>query len=307
MKIYRPVKSDLTFQGFGENLACVKLGLDGNPIRPFKVIPGVFSGACPIGHTKFYTAIGLKGHNGWDSHLYHGEPIYFPVVTDPEIRWQVINEVDVDGGIGVNVYALDPVPFPTLPVHEPGSFRMIEKQYQILGGKLYPMFKFWHLLSTSVPNHGYIKPGELLGFGDTTGASSGDHLHWSMKVHGGSTNGFGFSIDGDNGYTGAFDHKPWYENKFILDVLQPRFQFKKPMAQGETSVDVGVMQALLVRWGFMLPFKADESGIYGGKTAAAVLKFQIANIELSWYERNVLRGSKAGAKTIAALNKILSA
>lgn len=295
------------FQGFGENLACAKLDATGKPIRPFKIVPGIFPGSCPVGTTKFYPAIGLKGHNGWDSGLYHGEPVYFPVITDPEIRWQVINEVDPDGGIGANVYALDPVPFNSLPVHTPGQHSMIQKQYDALGGKLYPMFKFWHLLSTSIENHGMIKPGERLGFGDTTGASSGDHLHWCMKIHGGSTNGFGFSIDSDNGYTGALDHKPYYENKFILDVVNPRFTFKKPMAQGERSVDVGVMQALLVRWGYMQAFKAEESGIYGPKTSAAVLSFQVANIQLSWYERNVLRGTRCGPKTLAALNTKLSA
>lgn len=307
MKIFRPVKTDLMFQGFGENLACIKLGADGKPVRPFKVIPGVFPNTCPAGCTKFYTAIGMKGHNGWDSGLYHGEPIYFPVVAE-NVEWLVINEVDPDGGLGVNVYAQQPVAFDSLPIHTPGQHEMIKKQYELLGGKVYPMFKFWHLLEFKKKNHEFIVPGELLGLGDTTGASSGDHLHWCMKIHGGSTNGFGFSIDSDNGYTGALDHKPYYENKFILDVVNPPFQFKKPMSQGETSVDAGVMQALLVRWGYMQPFKADESGIYGPKTSAAVLKFQMAKIpDLSWYEKTVLRGTKVGPKTLAALNTQLSA
>lgn len=300
MKIYRPVKSEGITQRFGENLSCVKLGLDGKPIRPFQVLPGTFTGTCPIGSSKFYEAIGLKGHNGVDSIVYHGEPVYFPVVADT--RWQVINEVDADGGIGVNVYALDPVPFDTIPVHEQGSLKMIETQYQELGGKLFPMFKFWHLLSTTIPDHGIIKTGDLIGYGDNTGASSGDHLHWSMKIHGGTTNGFGFSIDSDNGYTGALDHLPYFEDRFILDILKPSFSFTKTLTYGITDTDVGVMQALLVRYGYMEPFKTDEIGIFGPKTRAAVFAFQLQKVALTWYEKNVLRGSIVGPKTIEQLN-----
>lgn len=305
LKIYRPVRTAYRTQGFGENLACVRLNAQGVPIRPFQVLPGVFPGTCPPGSTKFYPEIGLSGHNGWDNSLYHGEPVYFPVMA-PNVEWEIINEVDADGGLGVNVYARQPVAFDVLPVHVPGSLHMIENQYNVLGGKLYPMFKFWHLLSFAKQNHDYIKPGELLGLGDTTGASSGDHLHWSMKIHGGSTNGFGFSIDSDNGFAGALDHQPYYHDQFILEVANPPFKFERSLILGTTNTDVGVMQALFVRWGYMQPFKADESGIYGQKTRAAVLAFQLGEgVPLSTYERYVLRGSMVGPKTIAALNKKL--
>lgn len=304
MKIYRPVLTDRKTQGFGENLACVKADGNGTPLRPFQVVPGLFPGTCPVGSTKFYPAIGLKGHNGWDNVLYHGEPIYFPVVfDDPQPRLQVINEVDADGGIGVNVYCLDPIPFSSIPVHEPGSLKMIERQYAELGGKLYPMWKFWHCLSTVVADHGFIKPGQMIAYGDTTGASSGDHLHWCMKIHTGN----GFSIDSDNGYTGAFDHLPYYENKFVLDVLKPPpFQFTKTLSRGTYDPDVSVLQAFLVRNHYMEPIKAEETGYYGPKTQSAVFAFQLENIELSYYERYVMRGSTVGPKTIAVLNKKLS-
>lgn len=302
MKIFRPVKSDYLHQGFGENRPCAKLDANGKPIRPFKIITPV-GNTCPVGYTKFYPEIGLKGHNGWDNDLYHGEPIYFPVIVDqPNMRWQVINEVDVDGGIGVNVYGLDPVPFAKLPIHEPGQFKMIQRQYEELGGKLYPMFKFWHCLSTVVKNHDLIQAGDLIAYGDSTGASSGDHLHWCMKIH----NGNGFSIDSDNGFTGALDHKPYYENKFIRDILKPQFKFKNTMRKGERNVEVGVMQAVLVRFGYMQPFKARESGIYGPKTQTAVFDFQKKNVQMSAGDL-ALRGSVAGPKTIAALNKLISA
>ncbi len=302
VKIYRPIKTDWRFQDFGQNLACIKLGADDKPIRPYKVITGAYPGTCPVGTIKFYTHIGLKGHNGWDNGLYQGEPIYFPVISDTPTRWQVLNEVDSDGALVVNVYALDPIPFDMIPVHEPGAFKMIQKQYEELGGKLYPMFKFGHCLEFKRKNHEIIQSGDVIALGDSTGASSGNHLHWSMKVH----NGSGFSIDSDNGYTGAFDHMPYYENKFILEQIMPRFEFKTPMARGDVNAQVGVMQSLLVKWGYMQPFKSEEAGHYGSKTQAAVLAFQLGEkVPLTSYEQFVLRGSKVGAKTMAALNKKL--
>ncbi len=305
IKLYRPVKSNFPFQKFGENLACIKVDDFGKAIRPYQVLPGTFPGTCPIGSKKFYPDIGLKGHNGEDWGLYYSEPIYFNAITDIPVRWQVLNEVDMDGGIGVNVYALDPVPFDALPIHDPGSLRMIENQYNILGGKLFPMFKFWHCLKTFIPDHGIIKPGDMIALGDSTGASSGNHLHWSMKIHGGSTNGFGFSIDSDNGYTGAFDQSPYYKNDFILDVLDPKFKFLKDLRQGIFDTDVGVLQSILVKYKDMQPILAEETGYYGPKTRKGVLAFQIRNnIPLTWYEKNVMAGNVVGPKTRVVLNTL---
>lgn len=304
MKIYRPVLSDSLYQGFGENLACVKVDSQNQPLRPFEVIPGTFIGICPPESTKFYPAIGMLGHNGWDNAAYHGEPIYFPVVEDT--AWKAYNEVDADGGIGVNVYAQTPIAFNTIPQHTQGSFRMIEHQYETLGGKLFPLFKFWHLLRSNVKDGDIVKAGDLIGYADTTGASSGDHLHWSMKIHGGSVQGYGLTIDSDNGYTGAMDHRAYYENRFILDIAKPTFKFNKVLKRGMYDSDVGILQSILVKYGYMKPIKAEESGFYGPKTQGAVLAFQIGEkLPLSWYERNIMAGNTVGPKTIARLNELL--
>ena len=300
MKIYRPTQTDFLFQKFGENLACAETDAQGQVKRPFKIIPGTFPGACPVSTTKFYPTIGLKGHNGWDSGLYYSEPVYFPVVS-PETEWKVMNEVDSSGGIGVDVYSTTPVKFSEIPVHTPGSNREIEQQYIRFGG-LFLTFRFWHLLASKKENGSTIKTGEVLGLGDTTGASSGNHLHWSLKAHDGNNT----SLDLDNGFTGAFDHKPYYENKFVVEALKTSFSFTKTLRKGMVNVDVGVLQAHLVRWGYMKPFKEDEVGIYGGKTATAVLAFQEATIPLSWYEKNVLRGTICGPKTLEALNRLIA-
>jgi len=201
---------------------------------------------------------------------------------------------------GSGVYSEMPIKFESLPPHTPGVKREIEEQWVRAGG-VYLTFRFWHLLSAAKKNGDTILPGEILGYGDSTGASGGNHLHWSMKAH----DGFKRTLDADNGYTGAFDFLPWYDNTFIIDHLKPTFTFTKTLKKGMVDTDVGMLQNHLVQWGYMQPFKADEVGIYGSKTSAAVLLFQIDSVPLSWYERNVLKGSVVGPKTIQALNNRL--
>ena len=217
MKIYRPVKTSILAQGFGENLSCVKLDASGKVIWPY-IVKGVANGVCGAGWTPFYTAaIGMKGHNGWDHQTYHGEPVYFPVDV-PGVEWLASTEVDKDGGIGVNVRSMQPIPLDHLPPQAKGSLNLIKRQYDKLGGKVYLYFKFWHLKAPNVYDKKPVKLGDLIGWADSTGASSGDHLHWSMKV---SDETSWFALDGDNGYTGALDFSDWYVNQFVADVLTP--------------------------------------------------------------------------------------
>ena len=217
MKIHRPIKTDNKIQGFGQNLACCRTGADGKPLQPYKIVNPISDGVCPVGSIPFYKAIGMLGHNGEDWLATHGEPVYFPVLAD--VEWEANNEVDQDGGIGVNVRSKQPVEFENLPPQAVGSLNMIQKQWMKLGGKCYIYFKFWHLLKHNVSDKKPVKPGDLIGWADSTGASGGDHLHWSMKF---SDETSWFSIDSDNGYTGACDFSQWFENKFILDVLEPK-------------------------------------------------------------------------------------
>lgn len=185
MEIYRPVKTNRKTQAFSESRACSKIG-----VRPFQVV-NKRNGKCPIGYESFYEALNMKGHNGEDWHTWHGEPIYFPVKADT--TWYAKTEVDSDGGIGVDVISKS-------PVLEDGS---------------YVKFRFWHLKNPAVYDGQIISFGQLIGFADNTGSSSGDHLHWSMKI----VDKNGNTLNKDNGYYGAVDFSPWFSNEFALDRL----------------------------------------------------------------------------------------
>ena len=213
MKLYRPTKTNLRTQGFGENRAWAKIG-----VRPFQVVAK--NTVCPSGYRSFYEELGMEGHNGEDWATWDGEPLYFPVRI-PNMEWWARSCLDTDGGIGVDVFSSKPVEL-GLP---PQTGQLAKQQWGEQGGKLYVKFRFHHLREVSVPTGNIdlqtgevknpIKFGQFLGNCDSTGASSGNHLHWSMKFVAKNS----LTLDNDNGYYGAVDFSAWFENEFVLDVL----------------------------------------------------------------------------------------
>ena len=203
MKVLRPIKSNYKFQGFGEAKACATQLSDGRIL--VSAMPS--NGICPAGQQNLYTEIlGMKGHNGEDWALWHGEPIYFPVIDD--IRWWAKTEVDNAGGIGVNVISFEPVSLDGQP-------------------STYLKFKFWHLQKVAVSDKQEIKAGQLLGYGNSTGLSSGNHLHWSFK----KCDQSGEPLDRWNGYYGAMDFTPWFENRFVFDIIKERQEAEIRLAE----------------------------------------------------------------------------
>jgi hypothetical protein len=81
------------------------------------------------------------------------------------------------------------------------------------------------------------------------------------------------------------------------------YHFTKSMAVGYEGEEVKKLQEALTMTG---DFDFEITGYYGSITRKAVLDFQIRNCELSWYERNVMKGSKVGEKTLNALNKLFN-
>ena len=203
MKIYRPIKTNYLGQGFGENKAMCKLHSDGEAIRPF-IIKSIPRSGIPFGWASFYPMLGMLGHNGYDHNSYHGEPLYFPADFAGAGGWWSKDASDIDGGLGVDVIS--------------------KKEVLIEGRVSYVKMRFWHLKTGFKLDN--VQMGDLIGFCDNTGASSGDHLHWSLK----RCTKDGRGIDLDNGYYGAIDFTPFYSNNFVLDVIGVQ-------AQAMTAID----------------------------------------------------------------------
>ena len=198
----RPIQSPFLSQKWGENKACINIHN--------RKITATRSGKCPSGTMNFYKAMGLKGHNGQDNGTYFREPVFFPVIADTE--WKCKIEKDHDGGIGLDVFSTKPILLKMLP---PQAGEQAREQFKKWGGYMYIKLRFWHAESNLVEHGDMVKVGDLIQLSDSTGASSGNHVHWSLKF----VDKEGITMDKNNGYYGAVDFTLWYENKFILSEL----------------------------------------------------------------------------------------
>ena len=95
-----------------------------------------------------------------------------------------------------------------------------------MDGRIRVKFRFWHALANTVKDNQKIVTGSYIQASDSTGASSGDHVHWSMKF----VDRNGATLDRDNGYYGAVDFSSWYVNEYIMNQLGTK---KKPMTYSE--------------------------------------------------------------------------
>jgi len=201
MKIFRATRSPYITQWFGENKACRNAN--------GKVV-GTSDGVCPIGYRPFYKSIGYEGHNGLDIATWLGEPTYHCAEWNGWMR----TEEDFDGGIGIDVVSHEPL----LQCTEKGCKE-----------KHYVKMRYWHNLMNYWHNHKIptfkrvkrykdieVRSGEMVALSDSTGNSSGSHVHKGFKWCDKEGNG----IHKDNGYGGAININKYYEDRFILDVLR---------------------------------------------------------------------------------------
>jgi len=149
---------------------------------------------------KYYEDNGIQflGHNGLDLMAKHGQPIY--ASHDGEAYY----EIDTKQGHGVVI-------------------RTFEK-YEYEDTEFYYKTIYWHLIDTTKDTtypkivEDYtdktkpglkVKKGDIIGYADSTGLSTGDHLHFGLKPVA-NMNGAYFNVLDNNGYYGAIDPKPYF-------------------------------------------------------------------------------------------------
>ena len=134
----------------------------------------------------YYAWLGIKGHNGWDIPYNDGTEVF--ASHDGTATF----EMDSASGLGV--------------VIKGQGIKSI----------------YWHLLKAVRPlgQSWQVKTGDLIGYGDNTGFSTGSHLHWGVKL----LDEQGQVINRDNGYDGAVDIATldliWWNNMTEQDVKQ---------------------------------------------------------------------------------------
>ncbi len=68
-----------------------------------------------------------------------------------------------------------------------------------------------------------VKIGDLVGYADSTGASTGDHLHFGLKpVAVGEAQNTWYNIEQNNGYMGAINPFPYFDPALNLPPITPQ-------------------------------------------------------------------------------------
>ena len=149
------------------------------------------STGCANGYESIYQWLGLKGHNGIDIPCDFREPVF-------AAHDGIVMNVSKDRGKGIGCYVR------TL------------KEFDYKTGLSYFKTGYWHFHEIVVEDGDYVEVGDLLGFGDTTGYSTGNHLHFELKpIY--QENGVWQNKEQEMGYYGCADPLPYIIEKDAED------------------------------------------------------------------------------------------
>lgn len=258
--LLQPVPRFFINQKFGENNACVRF-VNGKSevITPNK--PGI----CPDGFQNLYSQ--TNGHNGLDISARRGDPILAPCDG-------IIEEVQTEEARGLGI----------------GLITTQQYFCKETNKNEYMKMRFWHLKSIEINLGDTVRMGDVIGYADNTGFSSGDHLHFELKPVL-QTNNHWYNILQNNGSLGAIDPFPYFKNLYISKTLKPK----------DNNNDVRLLQYALKLLN-VFPLDVSCTGYYGDITKQAVKDFQLLYVPLSYWERLWLNGRSFGEKSLKIIN-----
>lgn len=195
--------------------------------------------------------INIKGHNGLDFCAIHGTPIYASHDGFAYYEW------DSSQGEGVVIRSKEPMDIDgKLTYFKTVSWHMVD-------GDKEPQFKS-PITCYDINSQGQeVKCGDLIGYADNTGLSTGDHLHFMLKpISDGESLGQIYNISQNNGYLGAIDPTPY------MDIPVFKYIFYKNLGFGSWGNDVKELQKRL---------GVKQTGLFWTLTKQAVKKYQAEN------------------------------
>lgn len=139
----------------------------------------------------WYKERGLKGHSAID--IRYARIGSHPPVYAAHQGTILENVTDKSGGLGVRL--------------------VTDKQYLYKGKNVYFWTIYWHLLNFQRQVGDKIAAGTIIGMGDSTGKSTGPHLHFGLKPL--IKKGTRFNaLEPSNGYAGYIDPMPYFASMF---------------------------------------------------------------------------------------------
>lgn len=202
------------------------------PVRAPYVITQFFGG-----DRKTYSRFGLDGHNGLDILAVHGQPVY--------ASHEGVANYEVDGSAGHGVDLISTTKYAD------GYART--RYWHLCDPKKEPEFKSPIYGKKNVK----VRAGDLVGFADNTGFSTGDHLHFGLKW----VDKKGNNVFQNNGYKGAVDPLPFLQ------------ETEKKLEIGARGPHVTHFQGILQKLGYF-PKSQKLTEYYGMITAEAYRKFR---------------------------------
>lgn len=154
----------------------------------------------------------MRGHNGLDYHALRWTQIY--AAREGEV---VEVETEQERGLGIGIlhkFYVDTATGQELTVSQAKS-----RPHKVV----YYKTRYWHLIAMDVHIGDRVWTGSLIGYADSTGYSSGDHLHFEVK----ETDSRGNTINNNNGFFGAVDPLPLMYDDFARDVNLLRLSLEK--------------------------------------------------------------------------------
>lgn len=176
LKLFKPLHSQLVIsQNFGENNVCIKTDGTGNVI-------GRTGPTCPIGYESIYKQLGMYGHNALDIPAKDWQPVFSAcegIVTELQ--------TERERGLGIGITSQQKYDVTDTTTNKEANCKI--------------KLRYWHLAGMNVKIGQIIKVGDLIGWADNTGFSTGTHVHFELKA----TNDDGTNIWQGNGFFGAID------------------------------------------------------------------------------------------------------
>lgn len=264
------------------------------PVKPFYLTQKFGETA----YLQYYKDNGVvfAGHNGDDMAARHGQPVY--AAHDGRAYY----EVDNKQGHGVIVVSTEQFDykdtqafFKTIYWHMVDSYK--EPKYRS------PIEKYTDTTGAGI----LVKAGDLLGYANSTGVSTGDHLHFGLKPMSLSYPNDYTNIEQDNGYQGAIDPTPCFNGLYAEDITKKTMMspFVIDMSYMQSNNEIARLQLFLKQLGYF-PLIQGCTGYYGDITRNAVYHFQLDHVKLTPWENLVIKGRIVGAKTRQALNLLIN-